>query len=331
MSAERNYEVVIVGAGFSGVYQLIKLRKEGFKVHLLEAGNGLGGIWHWNCYPGARVDTHCEIYQFSDEKLWSDWDWKERFPGWEEMRAYFDHVDEKLNLRKDVTLNARVLRASFDEDECCWKLATEESGIFKCSFVINCTGFGSKPYTPQLKGLETFDGQAHHTALWPQKGLSFSGKRVGVIGTGASGIQVAQEASKTAKHVTVFQRTPNMYLPMGQKKYGPEENRAMKRELPERFKRRGQTFGGFDFDFIMPSGAEVSAKEREATYEKLWAAGGFHFWLGTYFDVFSDEAVNRTAYEFWKKKTGERIKDKALAVKLATNYEQSSTNVISQL
>ena len=317
LANSNEFDVVIVGAGFSGVYQLIRLREEGFKVHLLEASGGLGGIWQWNCYPGARVDTHCEIYQFSRKELWSGWRWKERFPGWSEMRAYFDYVGEKLDLLKDVSLNCRLSKARFNENTDSWGLEVDTGSAMSAKFIVICTGFASKPFIPKLDGMGLFEGDAHHTALWPQDGLDLKGKRVAVIGTGASGIQVAQEAALVSKHLTVFQRTPNMYLPMGQKDYGPKENERMKEELPGRFKRRGECFGGFDFDFIPTSGADVSDVEREETYEKLWQAGGFNFWLGTYHDVFTDEKVNRTAYEFWKKKTRERIKDKDLAEKLA--------------
>jgi len=311
------FDVIVIGAGFSGVYQLFRLRDLGFRVHLVDAGAGLGGIWHWNCYPGARVDTHCQIYQFSREDLWRDWEWSERFPGWEEMRRYFDYVDAKLDLSRDVSLHTRVNRASFDEASRQWLLETSQGGALRARFVVVCTGFAAKPYIPPLPGIENFEGEAHHTALWPQEGIDFTGKRVGVIGTGASGIQVAQEAAKVAAHVTVFQRTPNMYLPMGQRQLSRADNDVMKETYPETFKRRGECFGGFDFGFIPQSALAVSAAEREATYERLWNAGGFHFWLGTYQDIFTDEAANRTAYDFWRRKVRARIKDPVIADILA--------------
>jgi cation diffusion facilitator CzcD-associated flavoprotein CzcO len=316
-SSVKNFDIVIVGAGFSGVYQLYRLREQGFKVHLVEAGAELGGIWYWNCYPGARVDTHCEIYQFSHPDLWKDWEWQERFPGWAEMRRYFKYVDDKLKLSPDVSYNTRITRADFDESDRHWKLATDTGVTYRAQFVVVCTGFASKPYTPQIPGLETFAGEAHHTALWPQDGVDFTGKRVGVVGTGASGIQVAQEASLVAAHTAVFQRTPNMYLPMGQKQLDHDDNVKMKEQYPERFAARGTTFGGFDFGFRPESALEVSDEEREAIYERLWNAGGFHFWLGTFRDVFTDEKANRTAYDFWRKKTRARIKNPVIADKLA--------------
>jgi cyclohexanone monooxygenase len=313
----RHYEIVIIGAGFSGVYQLYRLREQGFRVHLVEAGAGLGGIWHWNCYPGARVDTHCDIYQFSREDLWRDWNWSERFPGWEEMRRYFDHVDRKLGLSRDVSLNTRVERAEFDEATGRWCLSTSRGETLFANFVVVCTGFAAKPYIPELKGIVNFAGEAHHTALWPQTGVELAGRRVAVIGTGASGIQVAQEASKVSTHVTMFQRTPNMFLPMGQRKLSAQDNARMKESLPDSFKRRGECFGGFDFDFLRQSALDLPKHERDAVYERLWAAGGFNFWLGTFFDIFTNEEANRTAYDFWRDKVRARIRDPRVADMLA--------------
>lgn len=310
-------DVLVVGSGFSGLYQLYRLRDLGFKVHLFEAGSGLGGVWHWNCYPGARTDTHCQIYQFTREDLWKDWDWSELFPSWEEMRQYFDYVDANLDLSRDVSLNTRVRSAAFDEERNQWVVRSDGGSTVRASYLDMNTGFGAKPYIPTIEGLETFGGACHHTALWPQQGLSLAGKRVGVIGTGASGVQVAQEASRNAKHLTVFQRTPNLALPMQQKKLSEDDNRRMKEDYPETFNMRGQSFAGFDFDFIPENATEVSPDERNATYEKLWAAGGFRYWLATYQDTLFVEEANRFAYDFWRDKVRARVKDPAVADKLA--------------
>ena len=313
----RDYDVVIIGAGFSGIYLLIKLRELGFQVHLVDAAPGVGGVWHWNCYPGARVDTHCDIYQFSDPEIWQDWEWRERFPGWAEMRSYFEHVDAKRAVSKDITYGTRVSSASFDEGRARWRLTTEGGQDYTAQFVIACTGFASKPFIPALSGRESFKGEIHHSAYWPQEGIDFRGKKVGIIGTGASGIQIAQEAANQADRCVVFQRTPNMYLPMGQCHFDATDMKARKRDWPARFKRRRETFGGFDFGFIKESALAVSDAEREATYESLWEAGGFNFWLGTYHDVFSDLKANDTAYKFWRNKVRARIKDPKTAEILA--------------
>jgi cyclohexanone monooxygenase len=310
-------DVLIVGAGFSGVYQLYRLRDLGFKVHLAEAGSGFGGVWHWNCYPGARTDTHCQIYQFTRDDLWRDWNWSELFPTWREVREYFDYVDKRLDLRKDVSFNTRISSAEFDTARNQWVARSEDGQTFRASFLDINTGFGAKPYIPAIEGLQSFEGECHHTALWPQHGLSLAGKRVGVIGTGASGVQVSQEASLDASHLTVFQRTPNMALPMQQKKLTEEDNRKMKEEYPETFKARGGSFAGFGFDFIPENATETAPEARNATYEKLWAAGGFRYWLATYQDTLFSEEANRFAYDFWRDKVRARIKDPAVAEKLA--------------
>ncbi len=310
-------DVLIVGAGFSGVYQLYRLRELGFKVHLAEAGSGFGGVWHWNCYPGARTDTHCQIYQFTREDLWQDWNWSELFPSWREVREYFDYVDKNLDLRKDVSFNTRIGSAEFDASRNQWIARSDNGQTFRASFLDINAGFGAKPYLPAIEGLSSFKGECHHTALWPQQGLSLAGKRVGVIGTGASGVQVSQEASLDAAQLTVFQRTPNMALPMQQKKLTEEDNRKMKVEYPETFKARGGSFAGFGFDFIPENATETAPDVRNATYEKLWAAGGFRYWLATYQDTLFSEEANRFAYDFWRDKVRARIKDPAVAEKLA--------------
>ncbi len=317
VEATNEFDVVVVGAGFSGVYQLHRLRELGFSVRLLDAGADLGGIWYWNCYPGARVDSYAPIYEFSDEKLWRDWNWTEIYPGWEELRRYFNYVDSKWNIRKDTQFNARVTAANFDEQDSRWTLQTSSGEQFRSRFVVLCTGFAAKPYIPKIEGLETFVGPKPHTGLWPQEDLDFAGKRVGVIGTGASAIQVTQEVAKTAAHLTVFQRTPNLALPMGPRKTDVQTQTKLKAGYPDRFAIRRHTFAGFDFDFIPKGALEVSPEERKATYEGLWAKAGFYFWLGTFNDVLIKKEANDTAYGFWRDKTRPRIKDPAIAKKLA--------------
>jgi cation diffusion facilitator CzcD-associated flavoprotein CzcO len=310
-------DVLVVGAGFAGLYQLDRLRSLGFSVKVIEAGSRIGGIWYWNCYPGARVDTEGAIYQYSREDLWRDWSYSERYPAWDEVRRYFDHVDEKLDLSRDIRFDTRVEAAEFDDDRRQWVVRTSAGDTVRARWFVLCTGFGSKPHIPRIAGLDEFAGACHHTGLWPQTGLDLTGKRVGVIGTGASGVQVIQEAARDAAHLTVFQRTPNTALPMHQQTFDDAAQRRLKEELPERFRRRAEVFAGFDFDFLDTTALEVSPEERTATYEKLWAEGGFHFWLGTFQDVLSDEAANDTVYAFWRDKVRQRIDDPAIADKLA--------------
>ena len=210
-----SYDALIIGAGFSGLYQLQRLRQAGFKVRVFEAGSQLGGIWYWNCYPGARVDTHVPNYEVSDRSVWQDWQWSERFPGWEELRCYFAHMDAQLGLSRDIDFDTRVDAARFDEDSREWIVEANGSET-RAQFLIACTGFAAKAHVPDFPGLDDFEGDCHHTGHWPQTGLSLADRRVGVIGTGASGVQVIQEAAKVAEHLWVFQRTPMLALPMQQ-------------------------------------------------------------------------------------------------------------------
>ena len=310
-------DVLVVGAGFAGVYQLDRLRELGFSVRVFEAGDDFGGIWYWNPYPGARVDSYAQIYQFSREDLWREWNWSELYPAWDELREYFHYVDEKLDLSRDVRFNTRVVAAEFDEDSDQWVIQADDGTVVRARFFVLCTGFASKAYVPAFEGLEDFEGEWYHTSLWPQEGLDLTGKRVGVIGTGASGVQVIQEASQEAAHLTVFQRTPVLALPMRQEKLDEETQRRMKEDYPAMFAMRGETFAGFDYDFIDKSALEVSPEDRRATYEDLWAKGGFFPWLATFQDVLLDQEANDTFYEFWRDKTRARIADPDVAEKLA--------------
>ena len=241
-----DHDVVVVGAGFAGLYQLHQLRALGFSVVLLEAGSGLGGIWHWNCYPGARVDSHVPVYEFSDEDLWRDWYWEERFPDWRALRRYFEYVDEKWDLRRDIRFNTRVDAASWHEAERHWEVTSVDGSTLRTRFLVMCTGFAAKAYIPDIPGLDDFRGACHHTAHWPQAGFDLTGLRVGVIGTGASGVQVIQEAAKVAGKLVVFQRTPIMALAMQQRQLSRAEQDDAKAGYPAIFRRRAETFGGFD-------------------------------------------------------------------------------------
>ncbi len=315
--AVEELDVLVIGAGFAGLYQLDHLRRLGYNVKVFEAGSDIGGIWYWNCYPGAPVDSYEPLYQFSSEELWRDWNFSELYPSWEELRAYFRHVDEKLDLSRDIRFNIRVTGAEFDTDRDQWVVQASDGSVARAKFFVLCTGLSAIPYIPSIAGLKDFRGICHHTSLWPQEGVDFKGKRVGVIGTGASGVQVIQEVYQDAAELTVFQRTPNLALPMRQRKLDDETNRQMKETFPERFRKRAETFAGFDYDFIPKNALDVSDRERLATYEDLWNRGGFFPWIGTYQDVLSNHEANATAYAFWRDKVRARIKDPTVAEKLA--------------
>jgi cyclohexanone monooxygenase len=311
-------DALIIGAGFSGVYLLHRLRQRGFDVRILEAGAGLGGIWYWNCYPGARVDSHVPNYEFSMEEIWRDWDWTERFPAWDELRRYFQHVDRKLDLSRDIRFNSLVAAAQFDAETDQWQIECADGHRVRARYFIPCTGFAARAYVPDFPGLGGFVGPCVHTAHWPQDGLDIAGRRVGVIGTGASGVQVIQEAGRLASHLTVFQRTPILALPMQQQALDEAAQRAMKVHYPEWFRQRARSAGGlFDIAADERSALEVSAQERLAVFESAWQKGGFHFWVGTFRDILLDPEANRLAYEFWRAKTRARIRDPLVAERLA--------------
>jgi cyclohexanone monooxygenase len=310
-------DVIIVGAGFAGFYLLDRLRGMGMSVQVFEAGHAPGGVWYWNCYPGARVDSPGPMYQFSREDLWRDWSFSELYPSWEEIRAYFHYVDEKLGLSRDIRFNRRVNEAEFDQARNLWTVRSNDGSVSKARYFVLCTGLGSRPYIPELPGLSEFAGERHHTALWPQQGLDLAGKRVGVIGTGASGVQVAQEAAAVAAHLTVFQRTPNLALPMRQRKLDADTIRRMKEGYRSAYQKRRTSFGGFDYDPLPTSASEVSEDERQATFERVWEIGGFAPWVGSFNDLLANEEANRAAYDFWREKTRARIKDPAIAEMLA--------------
>ncbi|TCK26802.1 flavin-containing monooxygenase [Pseudonocardia endophytica] len=310
-------DVLVVGGGFSGLYQLDRLRDLGYDVKVWDAAGDFGGIWWFNCYPGARTDTVAHIYQFAHKDLWKDFDFPERYPDFATVREYFEHVDRKLDLRKDVEFSTFASQAQWDEDAREWTVFSSDGRQQKARTVLVATGFGAKPLYPTIPGMETFSGECHHTARWPQEGLDMTGKRVVVIGTGASGVQVVQEAAAVASQVAVFQRTPNLALPMRQRALDHDDNEAERDGLPERFVARRTAFAGFDFDFTPENAADATPEERRALYERFWAQGGFPIWLGMYQDLLGDEEANRTFYDFWREKVHERVHDAATAELLA--------------
>ncbi|KAF2791468.1 FAD/NAD(P)-binding domain-containing protein [Melanomma pulvis-pyrius CBS 109.77] len=306
---ELETDVLIVGAGFGGVYLMHKLRQLGFNCKIYEAGKELGGIWHWNCYPGARVDTQVPIYEYSIPEVWKDWTWSEKYPGFQELRAYFEHVEKVLDVKKDVAFDTRVVGAHFDKPSSKWIVETEDGRTAKARYLLLATGFAAKRHFPDWMGIDTFKGEMHHSSFWPDAGVDVKGKRVAVIGTGSTGVQIAQETAKTAASVTVFQRTPNLSLPMRQAKLTKEEQQKGKSEYPKIYKNRMTTFAGFQYDFADRNTFDDTPEEREAFYEERFKNGGFEFWLANYKDLLFDKKANTEAYNFWAKKTRARISD----------------------
>ena len=317
-SHEIDTDVLIVGAGFGGIYLLHKLRDEhGLDVKCFEAGKDLGGTWHWNCYPGARVDSPIPVYEYSIEKVWKNWSWSEKYPGWQELRRYFDHVEEQLHVKKDIMFESAVVSTDWDVQRGGWSVQTEDGKVARCKYLILAIGFFAKRYIPDWPGLDTFKGTMYHSSFWPEEELDVTDKKVAVIGTGSTGIQLAQELAPKAKELTVFQRTPNLCLPMQQAKLTPKEQHDRKIDYTQFFRDRKTTFAGMPFDFLQRNTAEDSPEEREKFFEGLWEEGGFKLWLATYKDMLYDKEANRHHYDFWARKVRARIDDPATADILA--------------
>jgi acetone monooxygenase len=316
-AAAQRVDAVVIGAGFSGLYQLYRLREQGLKVRVIEAAGDVGGTWYWNCYPGARTDSPSHVYQywFSDELL-AEWDWQERFPAQEETERYLNRVADKFDLRRDISFNTSVTSAHWDAGQERWQVSTDTGETIDTQFLITCTGPVSAPLVPPFPGHESFRGPIVHTARWPRSGIDLSGKRVGIVGTGATGIQVIQSIASQVETLTVFQRTPNYAIPIRNPKYDDADRAAIRARYPETRQRVWDTFVGFDVDIDPRNYADVSPEERRETMERLWADGSLLFWVGGFKEVFFDPQVNEEFSNFVRTKIRARIHDPKVAEKL---------------
>ncbi|KAK2013502.1 FAD/NAD(P)-binding domain-containing protein [Colletotrichum eremochloae] len=307
-----DFDVVIVGGGFSGCYLLHKLREQGFKVLLIESAAGFGGVWRWNCYPGARVDTHVPLYELSIPAVTQTWNWTEKFPTSSELVKYFEHMDKVLDLSRDSIFNTKVTAAEFCDSNNRWTITTDkDSKPYKATYFIPAVGFAAKRLYPGWAGLENFKGVLHHSSFWPREGVDYAGKRVGIVGTGSTGVQMSQEMSKQAAELTIFQRTPNMALPLPNQKLTEEEQTARKKDYPAIHQSRLESTGGYDYSADAISTFDHTPERREAYYEDKWAQGGFKLWVGQYRDVLTSLEANRLTYDFWARKVRAQIKDPA--------------------
>ena len=313
----RDYDAIIIGAGMSGLYQLYRLRELGMRVRVFEAGTGVGGTWYWNRYPGARFDSESYSYSYSfSQELLQEWNWSEHFAGQPETERYINHVADKFDLRPDIQVCSRVASAHWQEATQSWDVTLEDGSTHSARFLITAIGPLSAPTMPRIEGVETFQGQSCHTARWPKEPVRFEGKRVAVIGTGATGVQTIQEVAKTAGHLTVFQRTPNWCAPLHNSKIDAATMTQIKAGYPEMFKRCQETFACF-LHTPDPRGTfEVTPEEREAFWEKLYAERGFGIWQGNFRDILVDRAANAAISDFVARKIRQRVKDQAVAEKL---------------
>jgi cation diffusion facilitator CzcD-associated flavoprotein CzcO len=310
-------EVLVVGAGFSGMHILHELVKRNYKVRLVDAGDGPGGTWDSNRYPGARVDSEAWVYQYTDPDLWKKYYFAEKFPDWKALKDYFSFVADEWNIRPFMTFQTRVKSAKYDTAEDKWDVLTNSGELITARYLVLALGSTTKPVAPYFPGVESFEGGSFHTARWPHEGVNFKGKRVAVIGTGASGVQVIQEASHDAAHLTVFQRTPNLALPMGQEKYTRQEYEKLKPLFEPALKNSRETYGGFAYDLIHTPWKDIGEAARQQLLHDNWNTKGFRFWLGAPMDLFFDEDCNRAHYYYWRDETRKLIKKDHLIELLA--------------
>jgi cation diffusion facilitator CzcD-associated flavoprotein CzcO len=322
MTERLDYDAIIIGAGISGLYQLHLLRKLGMKVRVFETGTGVGGTWYWNRYPGARFDSESYSYGYSfSQELLDEWHWTEHFSPQPQTLKYLNHVADKFDLRRDIQFRSRVTAAHWREETRSWDITLEDGSRHTCRFLITAIGPLSAPTMPKIDGIESFKGQSCHTARWPHEDgpegpVSFEGKRVAVIGTGATGVQTIQEVAKTAGDLTVFQRTPNWCAPLHNAQISKDEMAEIRGRYPEIFERCRETFACFLHSPDPRKATEVTEEEREALWEKLYGNRGFGMWQGNFRDILVDRTANAMVSDFVARKIRQRVKDQTVAEKL---------------
>lgn len=312
-SADR-FDAIIIGAGVSGLYQLYCLREQGLNARIFEAGGGVGGTWYWNRYPGARFDSesYSYIYSFSEELL-QEWDWAEHYSAQPENEAYLNFVADKFDLKKDVEFNARIKTAHWQEENGTWHVQTEDGREARAQYLVSAVGILSAPFFPDVPGREDFAGPSFHTARWPAEPVDFTGKRVGVIGTGASAVQMIPEIAPQVGQLTVFQRTPNYCCPLRNSTITAEEQQQIKANYADTFARCNATFASFMQDFDPRKTFELSEAERHAFYEEIWSQPGFTKWFGCFHDIMTDVEANEDYANFVRNKIRERVDDPQVA------------------
>jgi len=307
-------DAIVVGAGFAGLYMLHRLREQGLSVHGFEAGAGVGGTWYWNRYPGARCDSESMYYSYSFlPELEQEWPLDERYPGQPEILRYLEHVADHLDLRQDFTFSARVTSAAYDEAANRWTVRTQDGTEVSATYLVTAVGCLSTANKPQFPGAGRFAGRSLHTGDWPHEAVDFTGLRVGVIGTGASGIQAIPVIAEQAAQLTVFQRTAQFTIPAANGPLDPQLAGLWKQNYPE-WRRRGRfSAGGIPYPVSGMSALDVSAAERRAAFEAAWDQGGFMFAQGTFYDLVISEEANQHAADFVRSKIDEIVRDPAVA------------------
>ena len=320
-------DMVVVGAGFAGLYMVHKALEEGLSVQCFEAGDGVGGTWYWNRYPGARVDIECVEYSYSFSKeLEQEWEWTERYAAQPEIERYANHVADRFNLREKIQFETKVVSATFDEASGRWTVTTDRGDVISAQYCIMATGLISAPVDPVFEGLDSFTGEQYMTSRWPQQEPTFYSKRVAVIGTGSSGIQVISEVAKEAGQLYVLQRTPSYVIPLQNHAVDREQVTKLKENYSALRELQFDSFAGFTLvhSELAPlpsqSALEVSEEERTKEYENRWASGGLSPYYA-YTDSLLDDESNETLAEFAREKIRARVTDPELAEKLCPDYQ----------
>jgi cyclohexanone monooxygenase len=312
-SKARTLDVVIVGAGFAGLYALHRLRGLGFSARVFEAGKGVGGTWYWNRYPGARCDVESMDYSYSfSPELEQEWNWTERYASQPEILKYLNHVADRFDLRRDIQLETRVTSATFGEAAGRWEVRTDRGDRVSARYCVMATGCLSDLQVPPFKGIETFRGRWYHTGSWPHEGVDFTGQRVGVVGTGSSAIQSIPIIARQAAHLFVFQRTPNYSIPAQNTSMDPAYQRRWKAEYVKHRQEARESRVGFVVDRNDVSALSVSSEERTREYEARWQRGGLGFGA-TYLDLLTNQDANDTAAEFFRAKIRGIVRDPSVA------------------
>lgn len=316
-AAATDFDAMIIGAGFAGLYQLFVLRdKLRLKARVLEAADGVGGTWYWNRYPGARCDSESFYYSYSfSPELEQEWEWTERYPEQPEILHYLNHVADRFDLRPDIQLGTRVIAASFDGDARRWTVETEAGDTYTAQFLITAVGCLSAANMPQLPGIGSFQGETYHTGLWPHDGVDFAGKRVGQIGTGSTGIQAVPVIAAAAKHLTVFQRTPNYSVPARNAPMSAEQQRAIKADYRSIRDKTRSTANGHPWDISPENALDLDDTARRGRYEAAWEKGGLRF-RAAFKDMLTSPEANETAADFIRLKISQVVHDPIVAERL---------------
>ena len=314
-------DALVMGAGVAGLYQLHQLREEGLRVHVYEAAEDVGGTWFWNRYPGARFDSEAYIYQYLfSEELYKGWSWSEKFPAQPEIERWLHYVTERLDLRKDISFGTRIISAHYDDDRGRWTVQTDRGDVIDTQFFVTCGGMLSAPLENMFEGQDTFAGPIFHTARWPAEEIDLTGKRVGVVGVGATGIQVIQTIADRVDRLTVFARSPQYALPMKSPKYSKAEQDSYKDRFAELKATIPHTFSGFAYDFEHVW-SDCTPERREEILEEIYQDGSLKLWLAGFGEIFFEEEISEAVSEFVRDKMRARLKDQRLIdILVPTDY-----------